>query len=56
MFARIISKLQRSAREALEKTTPAGLVKRFATIALGCAILTFGMHNGRRRARRHPTA
>lgn len=45
MFARIISKLKRSAREALEKTTPAGLVKRFATIALGCAILTFGMHN-----------
>lgn len=45
MFARIISKLQRSAREALEKTTPAGLVKRSATIALGCAILTFGMHN-----------
>ncbi len=45
MFARIISKLQRSAQEALEKTTPAGLVKRFATIALGCAILTFGMHN-----------
>ena len=45
MFARIINKLQRSAREALEKTTPAGLVKRFATIALGCAILTFGMHN-----------
>lgn len=45
MFARIINKLQRSAREAFEKTTPAGLVKRFATIALGCAILTFGMHN-----------
>lgn len=45
MFARIISKLQRSAREAFEKTTPAGLIKRFATIALGCAILTFGMHN-----------
>lgn len=45
MFARIINKLQRSAREAFEKTTPAGLIKRFATIALGCAILTFGMHN-----------
>lgn len=45
MFARIINKLQRSAREALAKTTPAGLIKRFATIALGCAILTFGMHN-----------
>lgn len=45
MFARIINKLQRSAREALEKTTPAGLIKRLATIALGCAILTFGMHN-----------
>lgn len=45
MFARIISKLQRSAREAFEKTTPAGLIKRFAAIALGCAILTFGMHN-----------
>lgn len=45
MFARIINKLQRSAQEAFEKTTPAGLIKRFATIALGCAILTFGMHN-----------
>lgn len=45
MFARIINKLQRSAREAFEKTTLAGLIKRFATIALGCAILTFGMHN-----------
>lgn len=45
MFARIINKLQRSLREAFEKTTPAGLIKRFATIALGCAILTFGMHN-----------
>lgn len=45
MFARIINKLQRSAREAFEKTTPAGLIKRFVTIALGCAILTFGMHN-----------
>ncbi|WP_308622472.1 YitT family protein [uncultured Enorma sp.] len=45
MFAQIVNKVQRSAKEALAKTTPAGLIKRFATIALGCAILTFGMHN-----------
>lgn len=45
VFAQIVNKVQRSAKEALAKTTPAGLVKRFATIAIGCAILTFGMHN-----------
>ncbi len=45
VFAQIVNKVQRSAKEALAKTTPAGLIKRFATIALGCAILTFGMHN-----------
>lgn len=45
VFAQIVNKAQRSAKEALAKTTPAGLAKRFATIALGCAILTFGMHN-----------
>lgn len=45
VFAQIVNKVQRSAKEALAKTTPAGLIKRFVTIALGCAILTFGMHN-----------
>lgn len=45
MLAELAMKMQRKAKDALEQASPRALARRFLTIALGCAILTFGMHN-----------
>ncbi|WP_239284730.1 YitT family protein [Collinsella sp. An2] len=45
MCSQLMAKARASVRETLAATSPLELVRRLATIALGCAILTFGMHN-----------
>lgn len=45
VFAQFVSSFRSSVQQAVASATPRALVRRFATIALGCAILTFGMHN-----------
>ncbi|WP_246060681.1 YitT family protein [Enorma burkinafasonensis] len=45
MLAELAMKMQRKAKDTLEQASPRALARRSLTIALGCAILTFGMHN-----------
>lgn len=45
MFSRVLRTAQRKLKEFRATASPRELLRRFATIALGCAILTFGMHN-----------
>lgn len=45
MLAELAKKMQKKVKRSLEQASPRALARRFLTIALGCAILTFGMHN-----------